>query len=1040
MSSWTSVAAKTSTDNSVTLTHGTTTTPYNAAWGTAAAAASTTITLETKSSTSTDPGTSTSVNAYNTRVIEIIRGAGVGQAREITDYTAGRVATVSPAWNVVPDTTSEYAVHQNSGKFPVQTNAHSHRNSLLKATESSVDDQFKHALIVIIDPNNSHRHMVNVITSYNGTTKIAGLKNTWRDRPNSDMLYAVVGEYGTVPSTNGTNTIINLDGNQTSAVEIAELTVELVGGTGQGQVRRVVSLDTETNALTVSAAWSPTPDTTTEYLIYGGWCGASFERVKSYAIASITMTGMADGAGAVLTKQSSFDSAGANVHDDFGNLMNRRFEQKLSTDYFRLRVTSLGTKLDGKIQTVFHGNRHIAPQSLLSSSIAPEEDCIIGRTAIMGRHHTHHGAYENATVTNGNLNINIRNPLSAFGEVFVVNATPVAQLKFSYGIHNQIVKTVHNPATHKTVTQAHVQSSQGQIAVIHVPQATAFVNTGSSNYFTLQAGDGDAFYVWFDRGGNAPSPTPAGTGISILITTETPSGVATAIDTAFDSYTTEFAVTVSNNAVTIENNEYTAASIEALDASNMPSAAQSTATVTTHSALLNLTTAPQVGDYALLHSRRPLRYRPGQGTLARFTTVYEAPASGHEQFAGVGNEVCGFFVGYNTSQQFCFMHKTGGVMEVRTLTIDSAPDAGGGDVIVTVDGHDFHITLAGSGTLATATAVAAKIAEHNFTASRFFVEQVGADVIFTARDDTLGSGAWDFDEGDSGISGHTFTQTSAAVAATVTYIRQEDWSKDKLDGNGPSGHTFVPTLGGVWALQWQWLGFGNIVLYFEDPLTGIFEPVHMIQYANSSASVSVHLPDLRLMYWSKNVTSAVAKSMTTASGALFVQGEFRMFGPYYSTSHTHEDITTDNLSNQILFKLRNPKQYRGYVNQVDVLLTTMTLSNAPSGANTRGSFTVRLVIDGSENTSNALAYTYVDEGNSCVHESIVSTGTALVADSGSKVYSTAISPRSSTTVDLTKYNLHIGPDQTLYVVYDTSTITSSNSMNLTVTLNWSEDN
>lgn len=68
--------------------------------GTAAAGTSTTITLA-NSAVATD-------DYYNGRIIAIQAGTGVGQARIITDYTSGRVATVSPAWVTTPDNTSEY--------------------------------------------------------------------------------------------------------------------------------------------------------------------------------------------------------------------------------------------------------------------------------------------------------------------------------------------------------------------------------------------------------------------------------------------------------------------------------------------------------------------------------------------------------------------------------------------------------------------------------------------------------------------------------------------------------------------------------------------------------------------------------------------------------------------------------------------------------------------------------------------------------------------------------------------------------------------
>jgi len=69
-------------------------------YGTAQAGTSTAITLQSDMSTTAD--------AYNGMLIIIEGGTGVGQIREITDYTTGREATVNKAWDTTPDSTSKY--------------------------------------------------------------------------------------------------------------------------------------------------------------------------------------------------------------------------------------------------------------------------------------------------------------------------------------------------------------------------------------------------------------------------------------------------------------------------------------------------------------------------------------------------------------------------------------------------------------------------------------------------------------------------------------------------------------------------------------------------------------------------------------------------------------------------------------------------------------------------------------------------------------------------------------------------------------------
>ena len=82
--------------------------------------ASTTITLAT-----TDKHIDDGLNGY---LIDILSGTGSGQRRTIVDYVLStKIATVSPAWTTIPDTTSEYGIFidctKNAGGYPVLNSA-----------------------------------------------------------------------------------------------------------------------------------------------------------------------------------------------------------------------------------------------------------------------------------------------------------------------------------------------------------------------------------------------------------------------------------------------------------------------------------------------------------------------------------------------------------------------------------------------------------------------------------------------------------------------------------------------------------------------------------------------------------------------------------------------------------------------------------------------------------------------------------------------------------------------------------------------------
>lgn len=70
--------------------------------GTATAGSSSSITLDAAEPTTAD--------IYNGRVITLVDGTGAGQSRIITDYSTGRVASVTPDWTTTPSTDSEYII------------------------------------------------------------------------------------------------------------------------------------------------------------------------------------------------------------------------------------------------------------------------------------------------------------------------------------------------------------------------------------------------------------------------------------------------------------------------------------------------------------------------------------------------------------------------------------------------------------------------------------------------------------------------------------------------------------------------------------------------------------------------------------------------------------------------------------------------------------------------------------------------------------------------------------------------------------------
>jgi hypothetical protein len=82
-------------------------------------------------------------------------------------------------------------------------------------------------------------------------------------------------------------------------------------------------------------------------------------------------------------------------------------------------------------------------------------------------------------------------------------------------------------------------------------------------------------------------------------------------------------------------------------------------TVDTNAGRLRLQTGTNTAGSAIFRSRRPARYRAGQGIVARFTTVFTTGVASSTQFYGPGSADNGYMVGFNGTA-FGILHRNGG--------------------------------------------------------------------------------------------------------------------------------------------------------------------------------------------------------------------------------------------------------------------------------------------------------------------------------------------------------------------------------------------
>jgi len=153
--------------------------------GTASAGSGTSITLAGASSTD---------NLYKFSDVEITGGTGAGQRRTIFNYNGtSKVATINRAWATNPDSSSLFNIISSTKPDIIDAGvaqAGAASAITLAADSSSTNDIYNGSRIVITNGTGSGQ--ANVISSYNGTTKVATMSASWTTTPDSTFVYEIL--------------------------------------------------------------------------------------------------------------------------------------------------------------------------------------------------------------------------------------------------------------------------------------------------------------------------------------------------------------------------------------------------------------------------------------------------------------------------------------------------------------------------------------------------------------------------------------------------------------------------------------------------------------------------------------------------------------------------------------------------------------------------------------------------------------------------------------------------------------------------------
>lgn len=320
-----------------------------------------------------------------------------------------------------------------------------------------------------------------------------------------------------------------------------------------------------------------------------------------------------------------------------------------------------------------------------------------------------------------------------------------------------------------------------------------------------------------------------------------------------------------------------------------------------------------LGSYGVLRSKRFLRYRPGQGALARFTAAFTTSTANSYQFAGMFNLENQIGIGWRTDPtsgltKFGVSRATGGRAHVAVLTIVTPP-TGTQTATIRLNGAVFTATI----TAGTAQATAVSINKTDgFTG--WLTDQVDNTIVFLAESLGPRNGTYSFScTGAGTLCTGSFSTKQLGLAQTEYWTYQDQFNVDRLDGTkgtvndvglNPSGMTLRSQFLNVYQINFRWLGVGEIRYAIENELDGNMLFFHHEHYTNKNSLPHVAQPSFKIGYVAYNLGNATTATVSGASMMGAIEGEVKQNELNRSTSVNKTGLAQNTMHH--LLTIRNP--------------------------------------------------------------------------------------------------------------------------------------
>lgn len=445
-----------------------------------------------------------------------------------------------------------------------------------------------------------------------------------------------------------------------------------------------------------------------------------------------------------------------------------------------------------------------------------------------------------------------------------------------------------------------------------------------------------------------------------------------------------------------------------------------TGNVTGANSTLILSSGTDQYAYATTQTVRGIRYRPGQGALARFTAYFANPTTGYTQRAGFGSLENAIQIGYNgDATKFGVLRASGGLAAIYRLTVTSPATGAGSTVTITLNGVVFNLSVPAG----TADENAAYIGMQTFAG--WNVEEQNEAVTFQRQ--SLGSTPGAFSVTGTGTFTATLTELQTGVAQTNNWTYQEDFNIDKLNGTGPSGMDIDPSKLNVYQINFRWLGAGEIRYAVEDPNNGNMIFFHHEHYGNRNTVPHLLNPTMKIQYVAASLGGTGANVVTGGSSLMgATEGEITVTSYPNAVGQTLGGGFAQNTYQHIL-SLRNNRVFNGKINQREILLKRLS-----AAANSASSSPIQVYIYKNIQTTGDREWYGIGPGSFAAYSL---NDTEIVNQVSRVIFQMIIQPGGAVETDLDDLRIVLAAGETLTVgMYATNTVQSA-----AATLTWYED-